>query len=212
MAGLLTAAYDLKPYQLPPSVTSVFADRYDIEARVPAGATRDELKAMLRNLLAERFKLSARFEKKEMAIYALVEARNGSRLKASGPAPVPAVTPPPPAPAGKQQLDGDGYPVLAVRRGQSGISMANGRWHILVTGHGTEALVSLLNNQLDRPVIDATGLKGEYDIDLKYATDIDAGPTVFEAIQTQLGLRLESRKGAIDVLVVDHVEKTPLGN
>ena len=91
-------------------------------------------------------------------------------------------------------------------------------------------LVSTLSNLLGRPVSDGTGLTGEYDFRLAWwpdvaeprrqqdgspvpsAPDADSGPTLFGALQTQLGLRLEPMKGQVDVLVIDHAEKAPTGN
>ena len=80
----------------------------------------------------------------------------------------------------------------------------------------------MLGNQLERPVVDATGLTGKYDISLFWVTEavrpgttaseIDSGPTLISALQEQLGLKLQSKKVAIDYPIIDHVDKTPTGN
>jgi hypothetical protein len=76
-----------------------------------------------------------------------------------------------------------------------------------------QRLADQISGQLGKPVTDATGLKGRYDIGLYWVADstaeTDAGPTLLQALQDQLGLRLESKKGPVDFIVVDHAEKTP---
>ena len=81
-----------------------------------------------------------------------------------------------------------------------------------------DRFAAYLANSIGRPVNDATGLKGKYDFNLKWVLDWggpptdDSSPTIFEALQQQLGMKLESKKGMVDILVVDHVEKTPTEN
>jgi uncharacterized protein (TIGR03435 family) len=79
-----------------------------------------------------------------------------------------------------------------------------------------EFLATMLSFQLRHPVIDATGLTGNYDIalfwDLRGTSDPDAGPTLEAAVQSQLGLKLEQKKGPVDIVVVDHAEKVPTEN
>lgn len=195
---LIAAAYDLNPRTIsggPPWLTS---DHYDIVAVTP-GETRpdhDEQMSMLRSLLAERFKLTFHREQKVFSIYALEVARAGPKLKATA------------SPAGDPVIVGPGvvYPQRVVLPGRNA-SMGS--------------LVSLLQRAiLDRPVVDKTGLAGSYDFDLEWAPDETQfggdlppasasapSPPLFEAIQQQLGLKLEATRGPVDALVVDTAER-----
>ncbi len=184
---LLIQAFSLKPYQLP----SVSRDAYQVTAKVPAGATKEQLRTMLQNLLVERFKLTWHFEKKEMEIYTLVVGKGGLKLK---------------------------EPSLEYRSSQSRI---NGGLSFSATAWTMDQLAQFLSLQLRQPVNDATGLNGKYDFTLTYAADgirpaltpppeSDA-PTLFTAVQG-LGLKLDQKKGPIDVLVIDHMEKNPTEN
>jgi uncharacterized protein (TIGR03435 family) len=195
---------------------------FDLNARVPAGATKDDLAAMLRNLLADRFKLVVHRESREVQEYDLVVAKGGPKFRQA-------------APAAKRSADGDakrgasepptlgadGYPTLPP--GQRA-ALLDDRAHYHDPEMSIEFLATLLATQLRKPVHDATGLKGNYDIDLHWDTAIhanapgpgaqatDQGPTLILAVQEQLGLRLESKKGMVDFVMVDHVEKIPAAN
>jgi uncharacterized protein (TIGR03435 family) len=219
-------------------------DRFNISAKVPPGATKEQLKLMLQNLLSERFKLAFHFEKKELQIYDLVVAKGGLKMKESPPEPPPppkddnAAPAPPPRPAnmGKMPMGPDGFPVMPPpRRNSQSMSMVNGRFRWVITDCTIPSLISQLTGQVGRPITDATGVTGKYDVTLIFAlettggrgaampapseggalaipSDSDAGPTIFAALQEQLGLKLEQKKGAVDMLVFDHVEKMPTEN
>src|ERR1039458_5324679 len=234
LAQIVIAAYQLKAYQLTPPgwMTST---RLDIAAKIPEGTTRGQLILMEQNLLAERFKLAVHFEQKEMQTFELAVGKHGPKLTESEetPPPSPGATPPAP-PSGPPKLDGRGLPMLA----PGSVTMTaymNGGTTMRMGGASLEALVDMLTNRLRRPVINATGLKRRYDITLNFVQDsmsagrgsaavssdgggalaipeIAPGPTIFEAVQQQLGLKLESKKGMVDVLVIDHAEKTPIEN
>ena len=140
-----------------------------------------QTQTMLQAALADRFKLRARNEAREGSIYELVVAKGGFKLKE--------------APASEHS------------RGYSW-----SRDHIEVRTGPLGSLVFVLSDILSRNVVDKTGLTGSYDIDLKWTPDEqqgtpDAGPTLFTAIEEQLGLKLVSAKGPVDTFVVDHVEK-----
>ncbi|MEO8368141.1 MAG: TIGR03435 family protein [Candidatus Solibacter sp.] len=223
-------AYGLKPYQVrPPVITDTY--RFNVEAKVPPGATADQVKVMLRNLLAERFKLAFHYEKRETQAYALVVAKGGLKLKESTP-PLPIAPPkndtakPKPGPV----TDAEGFTYFAPREGMA-VGRANGltRWvgkNVLM-----EHLAGLSNSLTGQPVIDSTGLKGKYDFIWTFSSDSvgerapaappdddsvapagEAGLTIFAALQKQLGLRLEPQKITIDAFVIDHAEKTPVEN
>lgn len=185
---------------------------------------------MLRNLLIERFKLSYHYEKKDAEVYDLVVAKDGPKLIASEGA-ERAATPPP----GKMAVDASGCPVAFAAAGRRGA--VSEIFHIgrLMCVAGYDApigeLVHFLSEELGRSVNDATGLKGKYDFSFGFASDssqsapragstsmdggaseLDSGPSIFAALQDRYGLRLEKRKGSIEVFVIDHVEKVPTEN
>ena len=194
--GLIMYAYDLKNFQvssLPGSNSDLFQTMYDIQAKAEGEGipTKDEFRAMMRDLLADRFNLKFHMEKKEQPVYALVVGKNGPTFKESSPDAV-----------------------------FSGHHVVNGRntQVDLVKASVDEIVVAVTNSNLDRPVLDRTGLAGTYDIKLVYTPEyvlnrgVEPGDvTVFDAVQSQLGLKLEPQKAMIDILVVDHVEK-PTGN
>ena len=220
---MVVQAFGLKPYQLRPPYSE--DSQFNVEAKVPPGATAEQVKVMLRNLLAERFKLAFHHEKTETQGYALVVAKSGLKMKEAAPDPPPASRP---------VKDADGFVYIPPRNGMA-VGWANGltRW---VGGNVAvdPFLVGLANTLTGRPVIDATGLKGTYDFALTFSPDNaasgpapapsplpeggviappeDAGLTVFAALEKQLGLRLEPRKITIDAFVIDHAEKTPVDN
>jgi uncharacterized protein (TIGR03435 family) len=139
----------------------------------------------IRGLLAQRFALKCHFETRELPVYNLVLAKGGSKL-----------TPTPPDAKDKGSLDPNG---------------GNGVRRIDGTGVSLEFIAAILSQSVGRLIIDKTGL---YDFTLTYTSDADAGssasdapagPTVFTALEEQLGLKLESAKGPIQVLVIDHV-------
>lgn len=178
---------------------------------------------MLQNLLADRFKVVVHHESREIQKYELVIAKNGPKFRAAAPAaPNGQGDASPPAPPTR---DKDGYPLIGPKGGMAIMyDKARGYW----PGITMEMLAGQLSGQLRGPVMDATGLTGKYDIGLYWSADngirasapgaeptalaSDPGPTLAQALQDQLGLRLESKKGAVDFLVVDHAEKVPTEN
>jgi uncharacterized protein (TIGR03435 family) len=219
LGAVIGKAYDVKYYQI--SGPGWFeSERFNIIATIPPGTSQEQFRLMLQNLLADRFKLALHKESREMQIYALMVARNGPKLKRAAPDPPPdANDAADGAPfSGGAKLAADGYPT--VRSGMTIMSTPTGPRARLANKEHTEWLAGMLSGQLGRPVIDATGLTGEYDISLYWipqrpdsiAADDPNGPDLMTALQQQLGLRLEPKKGPIEVLVVDHAEKTPTAN
>jgi uncharacterized protein (TIGR03435 family) len=195
---------------------------FDLRARVKEGATKDDLSVMLRNLLAERFKLTVHHESREMQEYDLLVAKKGPKFKeAAPPKPKPDGGTPTPAPV---KLGADGYPALPTGHTAA---IIDGRARVYQPATTMAMFASLIATQLGKPVRDATGLSGKYEISLYWDTAIrsvppaagdqapvasDPGPTLMQAVQDQLGLRLESKKGIVDFVVVDHAEKVPTEN
>lgn len=216
LENLVTLAYGIEHYQLSgPDWLS--QERFDIVAKVPEGATREQLWLMLRNLLEERFKLAAHHEQKEIQTYELTAGKNGPKLRESRDKPEPDAAGP--RASSGPSLDADGFPVLPGRG--SGMAATNGRARRRFVRASMEDLARALSGQLGRPVTDATGLKGKYDFTLSWvmqplrANGDDAGntgPDLIGAVQEQLGLRLEAKKGTVDMLVIDHIEKVPTEN
>lgn len=248
LKDLIQTAWDVKGYQVtgPGWLESA---RFDIAAKVPAGATKEQSRLMLQNLLAERFRLVLHHSSKEASIYALLVAKGGPKLKESVVDPNAAAAddrasdgPPPGAVAGARMAMGkDGMPQLPKGFGRGGTVMMmapGGRLRMVANGVTMAKFIDTLSNQLDRPVVDMTGLTGTYDIALDFApdpsmmqgkmaamgmaapppgmgpqsTDAEPAATIFSALPDQLGLRLEARKGPVELLIVDSVEKTPTEN
>jgi uncharacterized protein (TIGR03435 family) len=176
--SLIAYAYDVRDFQVSGGPSWLGSEEYDIVAKPQGEASSERILAMARGLLTERFNLTLHRESKEMPVLALAVAKGGPRLQ-------PSV--------------GTGGPEVRGGRGR------------LVARKVTMGLLAaqLAGRVLDRAVLDRTGIAGEFDVDLEWTPDEspDPGPSIFTALQEQLGLKLESQKGIVDVLVVDHVER-----
>lgn len=201
LKGLMLLAYGLHPRQIEGGPAWFETDRFDIVAKADtAGApNRAQVMMMVQKLLADRFSLRFHHEKKELAIYALTVQNSGSKL-----------TPGTGDPNGLPTMRGDPHGHLTA----GNMTME-------------EFAMGLQGNVLDRPVIDRTGLSKRFDFTLDWTPDEfqasglgaktpapDSGatfPNLFTAVREQLGLKLESTKGAVEILIIDRVEK-PSGN
>jgi uncharacterized protein (TIGR03435 family) len=191
---------------------------YVISAKVPRGTTNDQFRGMLQSLLIDRFKFSAHRESKELAQYDLVVARSGPKFKEAVDQPASGTGSKPTAPTDAKPVD-DGYPSLAP--GQAGIAIRGSRGRVYQPKWTMGVLAGFLSGQIGKPVTDRTGLKGQYEIRMYWSEEStalgrdgsgDTGPTLMRAVQDQLGLRLEAKKGMVDYFVVDHAEKVPTEN
>lgn len=212
LSGLVTKAFDLQPYQLsgPDWMQST---RFMVSARILPGTTKEQFRLMLQNLLAERFKMTFHYTKKEMPVFNLIVGKNGPKFKEHVEA--PAASDDERRQDGPLKKDAEGFPVLPPGKGFS-MAIMNDR-AALRSGGGTIAEFAVnVSNQLHQPVIDATGLNGKYDITMTWVPGEpkadDPGPSLFQALQDQLGLKLESKKGMIEILVLDHLNKVPTEN
>ncbi len=185
-------AYGLKEYQIK-GPEWLKEERFDVVATA-SHVTRQQIGLMLQTLLKERFKMEVHHESKVLPVYALVVGKNAPKIQ----------------------------PVKA--EGDSGVWNGIGKLTAkkLSMAHFAEAL----SGQMDRPVLDMTGLEGVFDFTLEYtsqntqpldaegnaAPDLGSGPSIFTALQEQLGLKLESRKAPVEILVIDHAEKVPTEN
>jgi uncharacterized protein (TIGR03435 family) len=206
LKNLISLAYNVRAFQIFGGSQWVDTEPFDIEARAatsdvttptdPAKMSEEQRKAneRLRSLLADRFQLTLHPETKEQPVYALIVAKGGSKLQESTEA--------------------------------RGLIRRMGRGTLKGQAVGLGMLALNLSNELGRRVIDKTGLSGKYDFELTWtptqpsaaplspppqtaesALAADPGPSIFTALQEQLGLRLESEKGPVEVLVIDRAER-----
>jgi uncharacterized protein (TIGR03435 family) len=189
LGPLLLTAYDTTARQI--SVPASFpGDRYDIEATVEHAVSPDEMRRMLQELLIDRFKLHAHRETREVAVYALVIAKGRPKLHPS------------------EKRDSNASPRIPSRAGGTEPQIG----HLVFNNESMSDFAWALSRTTgigDRIVVDQTGLTGNYDFELTFGRDNAATsePSVFSALQEQLGLRLEPNKAAVEFLVIDHVEK-----
>jgi uncharacterized protein (TIGR03435 family) len=235
-AGLVMYAYDIRRDQIS-GPDWIRSERYNIMARVRPGATREQFRVMFQNLLAERFGLKAHWGSKEMPIYQMVIAKSGAKLKESEPEPPAnadlsagpaAAAKPVKGPAGFPALPAGGEPLMMTTSSGKGTTVA-----LRARRETAEQIATTLSHQLGRTVRDTTGLKGRYDYTLYWAVGSGSraaaaippdpsagpapveeplGPTLREAIEQQLGLKLEPARGPVEILVIDHVEQKPTEN
>jgi uncharacterized protein (TIGR03435 family) len=212
---LVMRAYNVEYHQVA-GLGSRASELYDIVAKIAEGATKQDFQLMLQELLRERFKMTIHRETREMQAYELVVAKNGPKIRESSPETSAEGSSSPPGPQTSQiSLDRDGFPVLPA--GKGGYASVKGRARMQVFNETMDQLSSRISNQLDMPVANATGLAGRYDFSLYWAGDTlepmnDGGPSLFSALESQLGLRLIGKKAHVTIIVVDHVDRVPSEN
>jgi len=246
---LIMRAYNLKTYQIT-GPGFVDSERYDITAKIPEGTTRDQFSLMLQKVLTDRFHMTFHKESKELPVWAITVAKGGHKLKPAKEGEtnkamddIAAGKPPSPPPSG----GGGAQTSFVMMRTGGGnntglmMTMRNGLSEVVGTKASISNLADLLANQLSRPVVDETGLTGEWSFTMDYAPDDSmmngkgmmvlggagmpappsaaadtsepsGAPSIFSAMQNQLGLKLENKKSPVDTLVVDKIEKTPTEN
>ena len=230
----IALAYRVKNYQIS-GPEWMASERYDVAAKLPDGAAREQIRDMVATLLADRFQLKLHHETKEFAVYALVVGKSGPKMKESAQDAASAA-------AGRGNIDitaGGG-------RGGGGADLGNGS-QFTIGEDGLDAVkltmtsfADMLARFVDRPIVDLTELKGAYDFSLRFSPEdframrlraaVNAGvslsippetiravlegasgDSLFAAIEA-LGLKLDARKAPLDMVVVDHIEKTPSEN
>jgi uncharacterized protein (TIGR03435 family) len=224
LRAVLCKAYGVERYQFvaPPWLDQ---ERFDIVAKIPPDTDKDQFSLMLRNLLAERFKLALHSETQPYPVYALVVSKSGLKLKPSGDGPRPGPAPEKFSTPETLVLGNDIFPVMAAdATGIMGVTaFGTGKTYIRGQKATLKDIVGMLKDAVDRPIVDQTGLSDKYDftvswtpekkapgVDPLVAADTDA--TVFTAMEKFFGLKLEPKKLPIEVLVIDHVEKVPSEN
>jgi uncharacterized protein (TIGR03435 family) len=163
--------------------------RYQVHAKASPDTPRPQVLVMLQKLLTERFHLETHMEQRELAHLEL--SRGNKPLK-----------------------------IHPMREGSDASQNKNGMGHIISNGMTMEVLTTVLSRFLRQPILDRTGLEGRYTLDLTWApegrtpepADAPPGPSIYAAVQEQLGLKLEARKSPVPVIVVDSAERVPIGN
>ena len=183
---LISRAYGVAEAQIRGGPGWIDTDTFDIAARAntPLEMSREELRPCLQELLADRFRLTIHREVKERPVLSLVAAKRGATLT---------------------EHAGEGTPGI-------GASTGSGKAEITGRKATMARLAEYLSGQVGRPVVDNTGLTGEYDFRVQWTTEDGAnGPSIFSALEEQLGLKLNAARGPIDTIVVDRAERA-IGN
>jgi uncharacterized protein (TIGR03435 family) len=228
---VILVAYGLEDVQLVNAPAWTASERFAIEARTSDAASTDTIRLMLRTMLAERLGFVAHTERRDLPMFALTMARPdkrlGPKLRPSGPdcalirppegVPMPPPPPPPPAgnPRGQTRLI---MPTDEPLRRRCGSMLFPG-W-LSMRGATMKELARPLSQLTSRPVVDETGLTGEFDLDMYFQPEglrgaligapppsLADAPALGTALQDDLGLRLEPRRGPVDVLVVDKIDR-----
>jgi uncharacterized protein (TIGR03435 family) len=203
LKALIRQAWDVRDFQIVGGSGWLDTERYDIVAK--GGGTsvseddvrkmtdqqrndfKEQMLGKVRALLADRFQLRVHRETRELPVYGLVISKSGAKFQA----------------AADNDVMRSG---LTIRRGDTG------KTELTATRVPMASLVKSLSDQVGRTVLDQTGLQGNYDFKITYAPDMAAtsetdGPSIFTALQEQLGLRLDSQKGPVEVVVIDSAQK-----
>jgi uncharacterized protein (TIGR03435 family) len=193
--ALLLESYRLNEDQLFGEPAWVKTERFDIQAKVAgtdvaalARLPANQRRSMFSQVLTDQFRLTTHTETRQLPVYALTVAKGGIKFKQHVP-----------DPAHPEHENGSGW-----------FDVGPGR--IVALGTTLDYFLFALSQNLDRTFVDKTGLTGSYDFELHWTPDDgpvtpDSGPSIFTAIQEQLGLKLESTKGPVPILVIDHIER-----
>jgi len=221
LMSVLLRAYDTRSWQvIAPDWLS--SERYDIAATVPPGSTaalsKEQFNLMLQHLLSDRFHLILHRETRQISGYELIAPRGSSKLKPSnetGPAMSTAAAP---------AIDAEGFPQLTspglvIMEGMSGKAVVS---YVAARAQPLSALADLLSKEFRLPVLDNTGLRGQFDFRIMFAPQApgalppenseDSAANLISAVPQQLGLKLNRRTIAVDVFVVDAADRIPTAN
>jgi uncharacterized protein (TIGR03435 family) len=235
LQAVICKAYNVKPYRLagPAWATGVFsADLFEIEAKLPEGAIEHQVPLMLQALLADCFKMTTHRENREQPVYAIVVDKGGIKFKEKTPTQEPPL--PPGAMAIGQMIMSKGQMTFTAAGGDLKMTMGDKGMHFEASK--VASLAEILSPGAGRPVLDKTNLKGSYQIEFDVSdeemdnpaaaaafappgagaapvasTPVD-GSAFFRDILKKLGLNVESQKAQVEMLMIDHIEKTPTGN
>ncbi len=208
LKSLMVVAYRIQDFQISGGPGWTDSDRFDVEAKAAdRNATPDQVRLMLQSLLEDRFKLKLHRETRESSIYALVLDKGGLKMKLS-------------ADQISEEVNGPSPPGAGPNRG----AIRFGKGSLIGNAVTMALFTKMLSGSLDRTIVDKTGLAGRFDLRLQWTPDVgetpfspggdllpaaadSSGVSIFAAIQEQLGLKLESQKGPVEMFVIDSVEK-----
>lgn len=218
---LLMLAYDVKDFQIV-GPNWLGDERFAVEATMPADTTQDQTRTMLRNLIADRFKTEIHRENRPLPIYSLVIAKSGLKL--------PNTPPPRPKQVGDSPFATDGFPVVPPEFTGIMTFVINSQAKITAQQATMRELATELERRLGVPVRDETQLTDKFDFILKFSPEGLTGPggqfvpvttgldvqgpqtDIFSALQSDIGVKLESKRGPVEMIVIDHAEKVPTDN
>lgn len=196
LSSVIQRAYTARPYQIdgPDWLSS---RRFNITGKIPTGATPEQVNAMFRNLLAERYHLALRHETRPLNGYELIVGRNGPKLK-------------PPS---------DSNPGMTLMEDVKAGAVVS---TLTARAQPVSELINVITREFRLPVIDKTGLAGKFDFAFDFApqapgalpaesADLSGAPNLLTAVQ-QLGLKLNPAKVPADILVIEHADQTPTEN
>jgi uncharacterized protein (TIGR03435 family) len=208
LKSLMVVAYRIQDFQISGGPGWTDSDRFDVEAKAAdRNATPDQVRLMLQSLLEDRFKLKLHRETRESSVYALVVDKGGLKMKLS-------------ADQTSEEVNGPSPPEAGPNRG----AIRYGKGSLIGNAVTMTLFTRMLSGSLDRTIVDRTNLTGRFDFQLQWtpgpgeasfdpvgnqlppAAD-SSGISIFTAIQEQLGLKLESQKGPVEMFVIDSVEK-----
>ena len=198
---MIKLAYNMHVHQITGGPAWLDSAKYDMVGRpdTPGQPSRDQMKLMIQKLLADRFQLKFHIEKRELPVYAMVVLKTGTKITVSA-------------------ADPNAFPGIGFGQGPGVLSLVGRNTNLDGVAN------ALQSNILDKPVVNQTGLTGRYDFLLRFtpdasqvanfgglapgnAADPDAPPDIFSAFQQQLGLKLESTKAFVDVIVIEKIER-----
>jgi len=218
---LVVEAYGIEYFQLT-SPSWMNGEFFDVSARVPKGATKEQFRLMLQNLLADRFKLEIHRETREAQVFKLVVAKGGPKFKEGTMKPAEENPPDAVAPAAPT-FDKDGFAVRMTPAPKGRLEVGrSGKARFHGESETMQDLADRLADVLHTPVTDSTGLQGKYDYTLMFDlasamgferdADSDTAIPIESQLQIQLGLKLERKKGPVEFVVVDHMARVPTEN
>ena len=213
LVNLIVEAFGVPSEQISGRPDWFSKERYDVVANIPEGATKEQFNIMLGNLLRDRFHLKLHMESRDQPVYALRVAKSGHKLKAT------ARRADETTPSGVAAPDAEGFLVLPPN--YQGIMARPTVGEMFSTGQDVSIadVARLAQREAARPVVDETGLTGRYDFRLHFewgrpgaAQTALSAPSIFLALEQQLGLKLEPSTASLPHLVIDSLEREPTEN
>lgn len=212
LSVLIQLAYNVREFQVLGGPSWTKSDRYEVVAKANGNATFEQMRPMLQALLADRFQLALRRETRELPVYELTVAKGGLKIEATKAGSCVTFDPDTPRPPLNPNRP---PPPLCGNVGRGIFSFV--RNSIKSVGISMPKFVETLSGEVGATVVDKTGFTEKFNFRLEFASEQAAGvgtedaspgdPSIFAALQDQLGLQLKSAKGPVEVLVIDHVER-----